>query len=228
MKILLIEDDQQITEYIKMAFAVASSEFKIISTYSGEQGLDLTESESPDLVLLDIGLPDIDGFEVLKQIRLFSNIPVVIMTVRSEEADIVKGLQFGADDYLVKPFGQMELLARIKALMRRFHYDQTLPYHFSKNIQFGRSLQKIFYFGRAINLTQTEGIILYKLLENAGKVVTHQSLAETIWGEDYPGSSKTIKVYISRLRQKLEQDPSNPKLILSNKGRGYLIVKPEI
>lgn len=227
MKIILIEDDQQTTEYIKMAFAVASSEFQVISTSFGELGLALSESEAPDLILLDLGLPDLDGFEILKQIRLFSDMPVVIMTVRNEEADIVKGLQLGADDYLVKPFGQMELLARINALMRRFHYVQTLPYYFSKDIQFSESLQRIFYFGRTINLTRTEGIILHTLLKNANKVVTHHSLAITIWGDDFPCASKTLKVYIRRLRQKLEPNPHHPKLILNSRGLGYLIKKQE-
>ncbi len=227
MKILLIEDDENIVEYIKMAFTVASPETVVISTGWGEDGINMVESESPDIVILDLGLPDIDGFEVLKRIRLFSKVPVIIVTVRSEEANIVKGLQLGADEYLIKPFGQMELLARIRTLMKRFHNDITLPYYFSKNFQFGYSMNKIHYHGKEINLTQTEGVILYHLMENAGKVVTHRSLAETVWGEDYPGSQNAIKVYIRRLRQKLEYDPEKPRLIQSSKGKGYLIIKSE-
>src|ERR1035437_10589731 len=119
MKILIIEDDQQIVEAITLAFQIRWPEAKLVSTPQGEKGIELVENEKPEIVILDLGLPDINGFEVLKQIRLFSDIPILILTARTEESDIVKGLEWGADDYMIKPFRQLELLSRIKALTRR-------------------------------------------------------------------------------------------------------------
>jgi DNA-binding response OmpR family regulator len=119
MKILVIEDDQQIVEAITLAFQIRWPEAKLVSTQQGEKGIELVESEKPDIVILDLGLPDINGYDVLKQIRMFSDIPILILTARTEESDIVKGLEWGADDYMIKPFHQLELLSRIKALTRR-------------------------------------------------------------------------------------------------------------
>lgn len=225
MKILIIEDDQQIVEAITLAFQIRWPEARLISTQQGEKGIDLVESEKPDIVILDLGLPDINGYDVLKQIRTFSDIPILILTARTEESDIVKGLEWGADDYMIKPFRQLELLSRIRALTRRrSNADVETPLVIGK-INFNPSTGQLIYKDKEISLTPTEGRILHHLMRNAGQVVTHSSLADAVWGEDYPGAVDSLKVYIRRLREKLEVEPQQPQLILTKAGIGYLMVK---
>jgi len=225
MKILIIEDDVQIVEAIILAFQIRWPEAKVISTQQGEKGVDYVESEEPDIVILDLGLPDINGYDVLKQIRLFSDIPILILTARTEEADIVKGLEWGADDYMVKPFRQLELLSRIKALTRRrSSTDSEAPLSVG-SIVFNPSTGQLVANSKEVNLTPTESRILQHLMRNAGQVVTHSSLADAVWGEDYPGAVDSLKVYIRRLREKLEKEPQEPRLILTKAGIGYLLTK---
>lgn len=227
MKILIIEDDQQIVEAITLAFQIRWPEARIIATQHGEKGIELVEKKRPDIVILDLGLPDINGYDVLKQIRLFSDIPILILTARSEESDIVKGLEWGADDYMIKPFRQLELLSRIKALTRRRgNSDGEMPLSIG-TLRFNPATGQINYNGKDISLTPTEGRIMHHLMRNAGQVVTHSSLADAVWGEDYPGAGDSLKVYIRRLREKLETVPQQPQLILTKAGIGYLLVKPE-
>lgn len=225
MKILVIEDDQQIVEAITLAFQIRWPEAKLISTQQGEKGIELVENEKPDIVILDLGLPDINGYDVLKQIRMFSDLPILILTARTEESDIVKGLEWGADDYMIKPFRQLELLSRIKALTRRRSSpDSETPINVGL-INFNPATGQLVYDNKEISLTPTEGRILNHLIRNAGQVVTHSSLADAVWGEDYPGAVDSLKVYIRRLREKLEKDPQQPALILTKAGIGYLMVK---
>ncbi len=226
MKILVIEDDQQIVEAISLAFQIRWPEAKLISTQQGEKGIEFVESEKPDIVILDLGLPDINGYDVLKQIRMFSDIPILILTARTEESDIVKGLEWGADDYMVKPFRQLELLSRIKALTRRRATpDLETPISVGL-LNFNPSTGQLNYRDKEISLTPTESRILHHLMRNAGQVVTHSSLADAVWGEDYPGAVDSLKVYIRRLREKLESEPQQPQIILTKAGIGYLMVKP--
>lgn len=226
MKILVIEDDQQIVEAITLAFQIRWPEAKLISTQQGEKGIELVENEKPDIVILDLGLPDINGYDVLKQIRMFSDIPILILTARTEESDIVKGLEWGADDYMIKPFRQLELLSRIKALTRRrATTDSEVPISVGQ-LNFNPPTGQLTYNNKEISLTPTEGRILHHLMRNAGQVVTHSSLADAVWGEDYPGAVDSLKVYIRRLREKLEAEPQQPQLILTKAGVGYTMVKP--
>ncbi|AGG06958.1 DNA-binding response regulator [Dehalococcoides mccartyi] len=223
MKILIIEDDKEIAECIQLAFRVGWPFAQIITTNSGQKGLQHVEEDSPDAILLDLGLPDIDGIDVLKQIRSFSNIPIVIMTVRTAESNIVRGLEAGADEYICKPFGQMELLARLKATLRRngpVQGNSTVMYG---PLNFSYSYRTVQYNGREIYLTTTEGLILKKLAENAGNIVSYETLSETIWGESYTGAVDSLRVYVLRLRRKLEVDPSHPTLIISHANLGYSI-----
>ena len=225
MKILIIEDDVQIVEAIMLAFQIRWPEAKVISTQQGEKGVDFVETEQPDIVILDLGLPDINGYDVLKQIRMFSDIPILILTARTEESDIVKGLEWGADDYMVKPFRQLELLSRIKALTRRrSNNDNESPLTVG-SIVFNPSTGQLIADSKELNLTPTESRILHHLMRNAGQVVTHSSLADAVWGEDYPGAVDSLKVYIRRLREKLEEEPQEPQLILTKAGIGYLMTK---
>jgi two-component system response regulator VicR len=225
-KVLIIEDDEAIVNFVRLAFKMRWPEADLISARLGEEGLDLVESEKPDLVVLDLGLPDIDGFEVLKQIRLFSSVPVVILTVSSDETDMVRGLEWGADDYIVKPFRQLELLARLKAQLRRqVPPDEEAPV-ICGPLRLDPSTFELTYGGKQISLTLIEGRIMRYLMQNVGRVITHSRLGEVIWGEDYPGAIDSLRVYIRHLREKLETDPSNPKLILTKVGIGYLLAKP--
>lgn len=227
MKVLIIEDDREIVESISLAFRIRWPEAKLVSTHLGEKGIDLVEKEAPDMVILDLELPDISGFEVLKQVRLFSSVPVVILTVRAEEADIVKGLEWGADDYIVKPFKQLELLARVKALLRRQISPSTELPLTNGDLRFDPVTLQCLTGEKEISLTRTEGQILKRLMENTGNAVSYSSLAEAVWGDDYPGAADSIKVYIRRLRKKLEVDPGNPQRILTRSGIGYLLVKAD-
>ncbi len=227
MKVLIIEDDHEIVEVISLAFDIRWPGVNFISTHLGEKGVGLVESEKPDVVILDLGLPDMSGFDVLKEIRAFSDVPVLILTVRGEESDVVKGLEWGADDYMVKPFRQLELLSRVKALTRRaISSDREIPLVYGE-LSFDPSTRQLSYGQREINLTRTEGIILHSLMRNAGQVVTHSTLAEAVWGENYPDATSALKVHVLRLRQKLEVDSSQPKLILTKTGIGYLLAKPD-
>lgn len=227
MKILIIEDDKAIVEAISLTLQLSWSDTKLISTHLGEKGIELVESENPDVVILDLGLPDISGFEVLKQIRLFSTVPILVLTVRSDEADIVRGLESGADDYVIKPFRQLELLSRIKLVTRR--QDRSLKEKplVCGQLHFDPSNWQLFYGEREINITRTEASIIRHLMENVGKVVTHSDLAEAVWGTDYPDAAGSLKVHIRRLRVKVEEDPGHPRIILTKSGIGYSLAKPD-
>ncbi len=226
MKVLIIEDDREIIEAITLAFQIRWPEANVISTRLGNKGAELVETEKPDLVILDLGLPDINGFEVLHQVRLFSAVPIIILTVRSDEADVVKGLEWGADDYITKPFRQLELLARVKALIRRQSpaEEETLT---AGALKLDVMTGQLRLNDKDVSLTITEKRILSHMMRNAGHVVTHSSLAEAVWGNDYPGAADSLKVHIRRLREKIEKDSSHPELILTRPGVGYLLARPE-
>ena len=225
-KVLIIEDDQQIVDSVSLTFRLRWPEVQLISTGLGEEGIEMAETEAPDIVILDLGLPDISGFDVLRQIRLFSSVPVVILTVREDESDMVKGLEWGADDYLVKPFKQLELLARLKVQLRK----QTPPDEEAPIVcgplRLEPSTFQLTHGGKEISLTIIEGRIIECLMRNAGHVVTHSRLAETVWGEDYPRALDSLRVYIRYLREKIEANPSKPKIILTKAGVGYSLAKP--
>ncbi len=227
MKILIIEDDQTIVEAISLTLQLNWPDTTLLSAKLGEEGIELLHSEKPDAIILDLGLPDISGFEVLKRIRLFSDTPILILTVRSEESDIVKGLEWGADDYVIKPFRQKELLSRIKLITRRRGaIAEEAPLMYGR-LHFEPSTGQLFYEGREINLTPTELSIMNHLMQNAGRVVTHSKLAEAVWGVDYPDAADGLRVHIRRLRTKLETDPSEPKIVLTRAGMGYILARPE-
>jgi DNA-binding response OmpR family regulator len=225
MKILIIEDTPSIVETVSLALEIRWPDVKIISSDKGEQGIDMAEGESPDAIILDLRLPDISGFDVLKRIRLFSDVPILILTVRADEADIVKGLEWGADDYMIKPFKQLELLARVKGIIRKHGPKEEKPLTCGQLIFEPGSL-RLMSGTHKIHISRTEGVILEKLIRNPGKVVSYASLSEAIWGDDFPEASGSIKVHIRHLRQKLEADPSNPTLILTRTGIGYVLTKP--
>ncbi len=230
MKLLIIEDNPEIIEAVSLCFELRWPEVNVVSTDKGETGVSLAESESPDLIILDLGLPDIDGFEVLRQVRLFSDTPVIILTVRGEELDKIKGLELGADDYVVKPFSHMELLARVKAVLRRSQMpelrgDEKPFVHGNLKVDF--SSREITVSGNLVKLTPIEYNLLYQMIRNEGRVLTHRFLLEKVWGEEYIDATDYLKKYIQRLRQKLEDDSENPRLILTERGVGYKLMKPQ-
>lgn len=227
MKVLVIEDDEDIIDTITLAFQVGWPGTELVSTYEGRRGVEMVESEAPDITILDLGLPDINGFEVLRQIRGFSDVPIIILTVMTEEDDIIKGLEWGADDYVTKPFRKMELLARIKTVLRRQSPPGEEPPLVCGPLSYEPSRRQFFYHEKEIALTVTEADILYHLMKQAGRVVSHSDLAEMVWGDDYPGASDTLKVHIRHLREKLEADPSRPQLIMTRSGIGYLLAIPD-
>ena len=226
MKVLVIEDDKEIVDAISLAFQIRWPEAKVISTRLGQKGVELVESESPNIVILDLGLPDITGFEVLRQIRRFSAVPTIILTVRAEEADVVKGLEWGADDYITKPFRQLELLARVKSMIRRHSPSEETALVFGK-LRLDNETGQLHMGEKEIALTVTENNILGFMMKNEGRVVTHSNLAEAVWGDDYPGATDSLKVHIRRLREKIEEDPGKPRIILTKTGIGYFLAKPE-
>jgi len=225
VKILIIDDDKEILDSLKMMFNMCWPETEIAMTRLGEDGIKFVEKIFPDEVILDLGLPDIDGFEVLKRIREVSDVPVMILTIRGDEADVVRGLGLGADDYLVKPFRHMELIARLKVIMRK----QNIPFgttNFTKGpIRLDISKQLLVINDRKIILTRSETTILLELIRRVDRVVTYNELAAALWGKSYQGSYEAIRVYIKRLREKLNDDPDNPKYIFTKSGQGYFLNK---
>lgn len=229
MKVLIIEDNPDIQEAISLTFELNWPEAKVISAAEGANGISQVETESPDIIILDLGLPDMDGFKVLKEVRNYSDIPIIILTVRNEEMDKVRGLELGADDYIVKPFNHMELLARVRAVLRRSHIPElkeTGKPFITPNLSIDFASRIINKAGKQIKLTPTEFDLLRYLVRNEGKVLTHYALLEKVWGEEYVDSTEYLKVYIQRLRDKLENNPAEPRLILSERGVGYKFVKP--
>jgi PAS domain S-box-containing protein len=225
-KILIIEDDQEIVDSISLAFDKDWPEVKLVSTGMGEEGIDLVETEAPDIVILDLGLPDLDGLDVLKSIRLFSSVPVVVLTVRGEERDVIRGLNCGANDYIAKPFRKSELLARLKAQLRKqTPEDQEAPVVCGP-LRLDPSTRQLTYGTREIGLTAIEGRLLEHLMRNAGQVTTYSRLTEAVWGEDHPGAIDSLRVYIGYLRAKLEMDARKPKIIRTRAGVGYSLIKP--
>jgi DNA-binding response OmpR family regulator len=222
MKILIIEDDSNIVEAITIAFQLRWPDVEVVSTPYGEKGIEIVGNEDVDIVVLDLSLPDISGFDVLKQIRLFSDVPVVILTVMSEESSIVKGLERGADDYIIKPVSQLQLLARVKALMRRTTTSNKSPLTVGP-LKVIPSTAQVFCHDKEVNLTPTEFKILYCIMKHKGSIVSHSTLVKTVWDDDYPGAIDCIKVYIRRLRSKIELNPSDPKIILTKPGLGHII-----
>ena len=225
MKVLAVEDSQDIVEAITLCFELRWPGAIVTSTAKGEEVAELVETETPDIVILDLGLPDIEGFEALRQIRAFSNVPVIILTVRNSEMDKVKGLELGADDYIIKPFSPGELLARVMAVLRRSQMPELKGNEkpiVAGKLSINLATREVFRSGKPIKLTPTEYNLLYQLARNEGRVLTHRMLLEKVWGPDYVDSTDYLKVYIQRLREKLEDDSSNPRLLRSERGVGYM------
>ena len=227
MKVLLIEDNPEIVQSVALCFELRWPGTSLISASEGEKGLGLAETELPDVTILDLGLPDMDGLEVLRQIRTFSDVPVVILTVRGEEMDKVKGLEMGADDYIVKPFSPAEFLSRVKAVLRRSQMLEPKvdekPF-IKGDLKIDFATREVSIGDKLIKLTRSEYKLLHQLVRNEGKVLSNQTLLQRVWGPEYTVETEYIKVYVQRLRGKLNEEPGNPRMILSERGVGYKFV----
>jgi DNA-binding response OmpR family regulator len=228
MKALIIDDDDGIIQLVSLCLGLIWPDIKITWSHLGGEGVSLVKSVSPDLVVLDLGLPDMSGYDVLKTIRGFSKVPVIVLTVRNEEVDVVKSFELGADDYIAKPFRQFEFLARVRSAVSRFvpsTADSAELRATYGDFHFDSSLRKLEFRNKTIELTTSESVTLRCLLENAGRVVSHKDIAQQIWGRPVPDAVKIIRVYIRHLREKIEDDPNNPVLIATRSGEGYLFTQ---
>lgn len=225
MKVVVIEDEKSIIDAINVAFEFRWPDAKVIASTTGKKGIDLAKKESPDIIILDINLPDISGFNVLKEIRTFSTVPVIIVTVRSDDEDMLKGLEAGADDYIIKPFNYMTLLARIKAILRRIEITPFMGAHNNKvnarlTIDFVN--QKVKVDNRLVKLTPSEYRLLALLVKNKDQIVSYNSIMKEVWEKDFSGNTENIRIYIRRIRKILQDIP--PNMIVNKHGHGYMFV----
>jgi DNA-binding response OmpR family regulator len=229
VKILVVDDAPEVVDSVRLGFAIQWREVDLLSAGTGKEALDLVEHESPDLVLLDVGLPDMDGFKVLEEMRLFSDVPVVMLTARDDTIDKVRGLELGADDYVTKPFNHLELLARVKAVLRRLDMPapkSRAPSFKSGDMEMDFASQEVSVNGETIKLTPTEYKLLYHLVRNAGHTLTHGTLLAKVWGREYRDEVDYLRVYVRRLRDKLGDDPEKPRYIRTERGLGYRFLRP--
>ncbi len=219
-RILSVEDDERIRTAVKLA--LEDEGWTVDEAGSGEEAIDLFNRSAPDVVLIDIMLPGIDGFELCRTLRRHSDVPIVMVTARNDTHDVVAGLEAGADDYLTKPFAPKELSARIRALLRRAR--PTQPGH--ARLVFG-DLEiipdegKVLLAGQEVHLTKTEFRLLCELAESPGKVLSREALLDKVWGYDYFGDGRLVDVHVRRLRTKVEADPANPRHVVTVRGLGY-------
>lgn len=222
--ILVVDDEPRMRRFIRMNLEV--EECRVSEAENGLAALALAREQLPDLVILDVAMPEMDGFETLQRMRETWNTPVIMLTVRADEEDRVRGLELGADDYLGKPFSPRELASRIKAVLRRtaaeteqqelLKIDDDLALDFRAHEAIAR--------GQRVKLRPTEWRLLYHLVQNPGWVMTHDMLLSKVWGPEYQGADQYVRLYITYLRQKIEPDPANPKYVLTERGTGYRFV----
>ena len=224
-RILVVDDEERMVRFIRLN--LEHDGFQVSEAFNGKEAIQKIRDVTPDLILLDVMMPDLDGFEVLETVREVSNVPVIMLTAKGEEDDRVRGLELGADDYVTKPFSPRELVSRVKAVLRRtesasgsmhglIEVDERLKIDFDR--------REIWLEGKLVKLRPTEYRMLYHLVQNAGWVVTHDQLLTKVWGYEYRAEPHYVRLYINYLRQKLEADPSNPKYILTERGVGYRFV----
>ena len=218
-RLLLIEDDIAFRRTLKTVLAAEG--YSLAEAADGATGLELLRTTRPDLVLLDLGLPDRDGIEVLRDLRHWSLVPVIVLSARGQETAKVKALDLGADDYITKPFGTPELLARLRAALRHASRSQPPAIYENDGLVIDLSARTASREGQAIKLSKREWDVLGVLLLDAGKLVTHRQILETVWGAAHAGQSQYLWVYIGHLREKLEPNPLRPSLILTEPGIGY-------
>jgi len=222
-KILVIDDEPEIRRAVRLTITLQVPEWQVVEAHNGSEGLELLARESPDLVLLDLSMPGMHGFDVLKELRLTSAVPVIFLTVQDDELSKVRGLELGADDYIVKPFGHLELLARIRSVLRRATGRAQPTEHPYRNgdlyIDFAQ--RRVTIAGEPMRLTNTEFRLLEVLAQNAGHIMENELLLQRVWGYERGDEVESLKVLIYRLRQKIEPDPTRPRYLLNERGVGY-------
>lgn len=224
-KILAVDDEQRMVRFIQLN--LEQDGFEVITAYNGKDALEQVRTQLPDLILLDIMMPDINGFEVLKKIREVNNVPVIMLTAKGEEDDRIQGLELGADDYITKPFSPRELVSRIRAVLRRtksFTEDQVDLIKVDERLTIDFSRREVWVESQKVDLRPTEYRLLYHLVQNAGWVNTHEQLLSKVWGFEYQDEPHYVRLYVNYLRKKIEVDPSDPKYILTERGVGYRFV----
>ncbi|MDD5093310.1 MAG: response regulator transcription factor [Dehalococcoidia bacterium] len=220
--ILVVDDEPRIIEVLSMNLELEG--FRVVGAANGREALKKLTQELPDLAILDAMMPELDGFETLKEIRQVSTIPVIMLSVKGEEADKIKGLELGADDYMAKPFSPKELVSRVKAMLRRAEMPTAAPrteIQVDDDLTIDFSKRRVVVRGKEVRLRPTEYRMLYHLVSNAGRVLTHEQLLRMVWGHEYRDEDHYLWLYITYLRQKIEKDPKHPKYILSERGIGY-------
>ncbi|MDA0733649.1 MAG: response regulator transcription factor [Chloroflexi bacterium] len=226
MRVAVIEDDPEIMDIVTMAFETAWPGSQVLGASNATEGMQLVKRESPDVVILDVGLPEGDscGYDLCKELRSTSDVPIIMLTARSREVDIVRGLELGAADYLTKPFSPIELLARTRAVMRRVQVgplrSEGKPF-ISKEISVDFDTREVAVQGEPTKLTPTEYKMLCYLIRNPRQVLTNQAILDEVWGDDYRCNSGLVKAHVQRLRKKLKDNLQDPKLIITERGRGY-------
>lgn len=218
-RILLVEDDRRVRR--ATALALADEGYEVLEAHDGEEGLSLLTARRPDLVLLDVMLPGLDGFEVCRQIRKSSDVPIIFVTARSDTVDVVVGLESGGDDYITKPFAARELIARVRALLRRMRSDPRPSRVTFGSLEIDEAGGRVRKNGTPVPLTKTEFKLLTCLAERPNQVFSREALLENVWGYDYLGDSRIVDVHVRRLRAKIEDDPASPVFVQTVRGLGY-------
>lgn len=214
----MVDDERPIRRFLN---ASLSGTYTVLEAATGREALALAVSGHPDAVLLDLGLPDMDGVELTRQLREWTQIPIIVISVRDHEEDKITALDAGADDYLTKPFGVGELMARLRVVLRRSAIPEPDPVFKADQLTVDLTRREVIVEGQVTSLTPTEYDILRVLIQNAGKVLTHQQLIHLVWGNNYDADSHLLRVNISNLRRKIELDPSRPRFVMTEPGVGY-------
>jgi two-component system KDP operon response regulator KdpE len=224
--ILIVEDDKTLAHLLRED--LQDEGYEVLLAANGVEGVHMVQAQCVDLVLLDILLPRMDGWETCRRVREISDAPIIMLTAKGEVLDRVRGLELGADDYVVKPFNSMELLARVRAALRRRDYPLTeqCTVQVDDRLVIDRTHREVLVDGQSVELSTTEFRLLSCLVDNAGRISTHQSLLTQVWGWEYAEETDYLKVYIHHLRKKIEPDPSRPSYILTERGKGYRFQMP--
>ncbi len=224
-RILVVDDERRMVGFIRLN--LEQDGFEVIEAFNGTDALNRLRDSLPDLILLDIMMPDIDGFQVLRTIREISQVPVIMLTAKGEEDDKVRGLELGADDYVTKPFSPRELVSRVRAVLRRgatFEEGEEGMIEIDDRLKIDFGRREVWVDDELIKLRPTEYRLLYHLVQNAGWVMTHDQILTKVWGYEYRDEPHYVRLYINYLRKKIEKDPSNPVYILTERGVGYRFV----
>ena len=223
--ILVVDDEARMVRFIQLN--LEHDGFQVVSAYNGREALEQVRTQLPNLVLLDVMMPDFDGFEVLERIREQSTIPVIMLTAKGEEDDRVRGLELGADDYITKPFSPRELVSRVRAVLRRTETESSQAagiIEVDGRLKLDFKRREIWIYDQLVQLRPTEYRLLYHLVQNAGWVITHEQLLTKVWGYEYRDEPHYVRLYINYLRKKIEKDPANPEYILTERGVGYRFI----